>query len=352
MSAREDVTEGAIGHAATRARFQARPRAGGGAHRGAGIRRHGAAHARRRRPRVHGGNAKSCAKLGLQGAKYESPSGAIHDAAATLTLQTVAQGTLISWTEQPGPDVTAITVKGGPKTNIYYFGPSATGGGGLHAPLNPKNGKFHGVSHVLVCSTPAAPAPTPTPTPPATLTPTPAPLLCDGLAPTIVGTEGADVIDGTSGNDVVFALGGDDIVKGWGGDDVICAGAGNDCIHGGAGNDTVYGQHGDDTIFGEDGHDTLSGGKGADHLDGGDGDYVLKGINENDTLVGGDGNDHLDGGEQDDALHGGDGADKLSGGNGAAGARRAAGLPLVKQGMARPVSRLARPAPRRYAYIV
>ncbi|SDO54390.1 ExeM/NucH family extracellular endonuclease [Geodermatophilus sp. DSM 45219] len=90
---------------------------------------------------------------------------------------------------------------------------------------------------------------------------------CNGLAPTIRGTAGDDVLSGTTGPDVVVGLGGDDVVEGGNGDDVVCGGAG------------------DDTLAGDNGADVLLGGSGTDALDGGNGD---------DTLVGGPGEDVLE----------------------------------------------------------
>ena len=69
---------------------------------------------------------------------------------------------------------------------------------------------------------------------------------CLGLAATIVGTQGADVINGTAGNDVIDARGGNDEVWGHGGDDVICGGPGNDTLQGGDGDDKLAGQQGRD----------------------------------------------------------------------------------------------------------
>jgi hypothetical protein len=68
--------------------------------------------------------------------------------------------------------------------------------------------------------------------------------LCNGLKPTILGTNGRDVIQGTPG------------------DDVILGGAGRDRIDGGGGNDTICGGRGNDVLIGGDGRDTLIGGRG------------------------------------------------------------------------------------------
>jgi len=58
---------------------------------------------------------------------------------------------------------------------------------------------------------------------------------CDGLAPTIVGTEEGEWIFGTPHPDVIAGLGGDDLIIGLMGDDTICGGDGQDLIVGGRG---------------------------------------------------------------------------------------------------------------------
>jgi hypothetical protein len=94
---------------------------------------------------------------------------------------------------------------------------------------------------------------------------------CNGLVPTIVGTDGDDVLRGTTGRDVVMGLGGNDTITGGNGDDVICGGAGKDTIAGGNGDDVLLGGAGEDTLRGENGSDTLIGGAGTDVLDQGRG---------------------------------------------------------------------------------
>lgn len=167
--------------------------------------------------------------------------------------------------------------------------------------------------------------------------------LCNGLTPTIVGTDGPDVIHGTSGPDVILAKGGDDKVYSHDGDDVICLGDGDDYvasawgadwIDGGAGDDEIYsGGHGDtvyggpddddiytglgyDLAWGEEGNDYLHSTKGRDGLAGGPGDDLIVGGAGNDSLSGGPGNDILKGNADDDELDGGDGMDKLFGASG------------------------------------
>jgi predicted extracellular nuclease len=90
--------------------------------------------------------------------------------------------------------------------------------------------------------------------------------LCAGLEPTILGTEGDDVLTGTNEPDVIMGLGGDDTIKGLNGDDVICGGAGGDLISGGNGDDILLGGFGDDLLVGGNGADDLIGGPGWDQL--------------------------------------------------------------------------------------
>jgi len=177
---------------------------------------------------------------------------------------------------------------------------------------------------------------------------------CDGLAATITGTTGDDVLRGTAGRDVIVGLGGLDIIRGGGGSDVICGGAGNDRLFGGNGDDRVFGEGGDDLVLGQRGDDTLDGGGGTDKawyatspnpvvvdlatgtasgdgtdalsgfeylvgsrfgdvLRGDDGNNVLWGLAGDDTLGGGPGKDLLRAAGGDDALDGGPGRDRLRG---------------------------------------
>ncbi|MCZ2839987.1 ExeM/NucH family extracellular endonuclease [Modestobacter sp. VKM Ac-2985] len=101
--------------------------------------------------------------------------------------------------------------------------------------------------------------------------PEPEPLLCQGLEPTLVGTEGDDVLRGGNGVDVIMGLGGDDTITGGNGADVICGGDGDDVLRGGNGDDVLLGGAGDDELRGDNGSDTLIGGPGTDVLDQGKG---------------------------------------------------------------------------------
>ena len=119
---------------------------------------------------------------------------------------------------------------------------------------------------------------------------------CNGKEPTILGTEGHDILIGTDGPDVIHGLGGFDWIRGLGGDDVICGGDGSDVIGAGAGNDVVLGESGHDAIWGGPGNDTLEGGDGNDSIFGGPGNDEVWGNFGNDSLYGKDGDDTLFGG--------------------------------------------------------
>jgi uncharacterized protein len=89
---------------------------------------------------------------------------------------------------------------------------------------------------------------------------------CDGLRPTIRGTNGRDVLRGTRAADVIMGLDGGDVIIGGRGNDVICGGAGNDLLLGGSGPDRLLGGFGDDQVYGGRGGDSLIGGPGRDEL--------------------------------------------------------------------------------------
>lgn len=97
---------------------------------------------------------------------------------------------------------------------------------------------------------------------------------CAGMAATIVGTGGADVLTGTPGRDVIKARGGNDVIRGVQGKDVVCAGGGSDTIKGGGGNDRLKGGTGRDVLRGGGGDDRLLGGPGRDRCRGGAGQDI------------------------------------------------------------------------------
>jgi ABC-type transport system substrate-binding protein len=177
-----------------------------------------------------------------------------------------------------------------------------------------------------------------------------APPTCFGIAATIVGTDGDDVLTGTPGVDYVYAGGGNDEVRAGDDNDLVCGGAGDDRLFGGAGADRLRGEAGNDWIFGGvdgpnrnadtvdfftapggvtvdleagtaagEGTDRLSGIEWAigspfdDDLFGSSGDNILSGGAGNDLLMGFGGGDSLSAGPGDDTLRGGAASDLLTG---------------------------------------
>jgi uncharacterized repeat protein (TIGR01451 family) len=103
---------------------------------------------------------------------------------------------------------------------------------------------------------------------------------CRGVAATVSGTGGDDVLLGTPGPDVIVAFAGNDRIVSRAGRDLICAGGGGDFIgagtaadrvFAGAGADRLLGRGGPDLLKGSGGNDVLKGGGGADRLRGGRG---------------------------------------------------------------------------------
>lgn len=139
--------------------------------------------------------------------------------------------------------------------------------------------------------------------------PPPAGYSCGGLAATIVGTPGDDVIRGTHGDDVIVALGGDDTITGLRGDDHICGGPGRDTVYGNRGADTIRGGAGSDFIWGGPGDDYLSGTSGHDQIYGREGQDHIAGAKGDDKLVGGADDDQLNAGQGEDECVGGPGED-------------------------------------------
>jgi predicted extracellular nuclease len=111
---------------------------------------------------------------------------------------------------------------------------------------------------------------------------------CNGLAATIVGTAGDDVIMGTNKADVIATFGGNDTIHGGNGEDVICSGSGDDVVDAGNGKDYVDAGAGDDVVDGGNGKDVILGGFGDDELDGGNGVDDLDGGDGVDTCIQGE----------------------------------------------------------------
>jgi uncharacterized repeat protein (TIGR01451 family) len=96
----------------------------------------------------------TCAQLtpGTFELRINSPAdGTFSDGVLTVTLDVrdTADGQVFDWTSNIGID--SIFVKGGPGGNLYVYDPEATSDTGLHAPINPSNGTFYGLSHISFC---------------------------------------------------------------------------------------------------------------------------------------------------------------------------------------------------------
>src|SRR3990172_7888954 len=94
---------------------------------------------------------------------------------------------------------------------------------------------------------------------------------CNGMAATIIGTDGNDNLSGTPASDIVSLGLGNDKFNGNGGDDVICGGPGNDQLKGNGGNDQIFGEDGNDDLQGGNDNDYMIGALGNDKIDGGNG---------------------------------------------------------------------------------
>jgi hypothetical protein len=73
------------------------------------------------------------------------------DAAGNTVVVTV-DGLTFNWSASIPID--AVIVKGGPNANLYAYEPEAMSNAGepaLHAPVNPSNGMYYGLSHIAFC---------------------------------------------------------------------------------------------------------------------------------------------------------------------------------------------------------
>lgn len=78
------------------------------------------------------------------------PNATSGDGILSVTI-TNSDGTYFDWASNIGVD--AVIVKGGPNADAFVYDPpaEATGDTDLHAPINPNNGQYFGVSHVSFC---------------------------------------------------------------------------------------------------------------------------------------------------------------------------------------------------------
>ena len=101
----------------------------------------------------------TCGDLAPEGATWIElkvepvEDGTFSDGTLTVTIDVMDtdDGPVFDWTSNIGVD--AVFVKGGPNGTLYLYDPPAesTGDTGLHAPVNPNNDKFFGLSHVSFC---------------------------------------------------------------------------------------------------------------------------------------------------------------------------------------------------------
>ncbi len=122
-------------------------------------------------PAIVPGNPK-CENYGFSGYKIDKAPNGTYD---FITIYG-SDGYFFSWSSTVSLD--AVIVKGGDVANIFFYSPESFGDTGLYSPINPKNNKHYGISHIEFCydtdPTPTEPTPTdPTPTDPTPTDPTP-----------------------------------------------------------------------------------------------------------------------------------------------------------------------------------
>jgi hypothetical protein len=101
----------------------------------------------------------TCGELAPEGTSWTEfkvepvDDGTFSDGTLTVTIDVTEtdDGPVFDWTSNIGVD--AVFVKGGPGGLLYVYDPPAesTADTGLHAPVNPNNDKFFGLSHLSFC---------------------------------------------------------------------------------------------------------------------------------------------------------------------------------------------------------
>ena len=92
--------------------------------------------------------------------KVEPVSAGLHGSYFTISnIQDGGSGPTFDWSSTA--PVYQVIVKGGPGASIYDYPGGDTSDSGLHAPQNPKNGKWYGLSHVTFCYGEPEPEPDP-----------------------------------------------------------------------------------------------------------------------------------------------------------------------------------------------
>lgn len=77
-----------------------------------------------------------------------------------IDVRNTGSGPVFDWDQgTSGAVMQGVFVKGGPGGNLYEYNPPiVTSDTGLHAPINPNNDRFFGLSHISFCYTPGAPS--------------------------------------------------------------------------------------------------------------------------------------------------------------------------------------------------
>jgi Ca2+-binding RTX toxin-like protein len=144
-----------------------------------------------------------------------------------------------------------------------------------------------------------------------------------GVANSLIGGDGDDILNGGAGNDTFFegdAPNGADIFNGGDGVDTVSYALRTDTVTAtmnGTTADDGEASEGDnvksdcENFVGGEGDDSIDGNASANDIDGGAGADTINGLAGNDTLFGGDGDDIMDGGAGSDLVDGGAGADDL-----------------------------------------
>jgi uncharacterized repeat protein (TIGR01451 family) len=90
---------------------------------------------------------------GSVGWKYEPVSGGSGLGDGTLSVSISVNDTDAGPTFDFSANLPIVTVlvKGGPVGNTYAYAPAVTTDAGLHAPVNPSNDKYYGLSHLVFC---------------------------------------------------------------------------------------------------------------------------------------------------------------------------------------------------------
>jgi LPXTG-motif cell wall-anchored protein len=100
---------------------------------------------------------QTCANLAPPGTDWKEfkvepvATGDYDDGTLFVSIEVVDTpgGPTFNWSSNIGVD--AVFVKGGPGGLLYSYDPPSTGDTGLHAPVNPANDKFFGLSHISFC---------------------------------------------------------------------------------------------------------------------------------------------------------------------------------------------------------